>query len=107
MDRENKMEFKLTADEVCIDQNDELGTLDLFYFLVEDEAFEKLEQTSEVLQKTYDLFKNIYGEDGSKFADKLAEKLSNKIFKVNLEGHYDGNNNTQESGTSSVPDAGE
>lgn len=73
----------------------------------QDEAFEKLEQTSEVLQKTYDLFKNIYGEDGSKFADKLAEKLSNKIFKVNLEGHYDGNNNTQESGTSSVPDAGE
>lgn len=39
---ENKMEFKLTADEVGIDQNDELGTLDLFYTLVEDEAFERL-----------------------------------------------------------------
>ena len=38
----NKMEFKLTADEVGIDQNDELGTLDLFYTLVEDEAFERL-----------------------------------------------------------------
>lgn len=36
------MEFKLTADEVGIDQNDGLGTLDLFYTLVEDEAFEKL-----------------------------------------------------------------
>lgn len=39
---ENKMEFKLTADEVGIDQNDGLGTLDLFYTLVEDEAFERL-----------------------------------------------------------------
>lgn len=37
-----EMEFKLTADEVGIDHNDELGTLDLFYTLVEDEAFEKL-----------------------------------------------------------------
>lgn len=39
---ENKLEFKLTADEVGIDQNDGVGTLDLFYILVEDEAFEKL-----------------------------------------------------------------
>ena len=36
------MEFKLTADEVSVDRNDGLGTLDLFYTLVEDEAFEKL-----------------------------------------------------------------
>ena len=36
------MEIKLTADEVDIDQNDGLGTLDLFYTLVEDKAFEKL-----------------------------------------------------------------
>ena len=36
------MEFKLTADEVGIDQNDLIGTLDLFYTLVEDESFEKL-----------------------------------------------------------------
>lgn len=42
MNKENKMEFKLTADEVGIDQNDGLGTLDLFYTLVEDEAFKKL-----------------------------------------------------------------
>ena len=42
MDKENKTEIKLTADEVGIDQNDDLGTLDLFYTLVEDEAFEKL-----------------------------------------------------------------
>ena len=41
-DEENNMEIKLTADEVGIDQNDELGTLDLFYTLVEDEAFERL-----------------------------------------------------------------
>ena len=39
---ENNMEIKLTADEVGIDQNDDLGTLDLFYTLVEDKAFEKL-----------------------------------------------------------------
>lgn len=35
-------EIKLTADSVCITQNDELGIFDLFYTLVEDEAFEKL-----------------------------------------------------------------
>lgn len=39
---ENDMEVKLTADEVGIDQNDGLGTLDLFYTLAEDEAFERL-----------------------------------------------------------------
>lgn len=42
INEENKIEFKLTADEVGIDQNDGLGTLDLFYTLVEDEAFKKL-----------------------------------------------------------------
>lgn len=42
MYKADKMEFKLTADEVGIDQNDELGILDLFYTLVEDGAFEKL-----------------------------------------------------------------
>lgn len=36
------MEIKLTVDSVCIDQNDELGVFDLFYTLVEDEAFEEL-----------------------------------------------------------------
>lgn len=41
-EEENEMEIKLTADEVGIDQNDSLGTLDLFYTLVEDEAFEKM-----------------------------------------------------------------
>lgn len=39
---ENEMEIKLTADEVGIDQNDGLGTLGLFYTLIEDEAFERL-----------------------------------------------------------------
>lgn len=41
-DEENNMEINLTADEVGINQNDELGIFDLFYTLVEDEAFEKL-----------------------------------------------------------------
>ena len=41
-DEENNMEIKLTADEVGIDQNDGLGTFDLFFTLIEDEAFEKL-----------------------------------------------------------------
>lgn len=40
-DGENEMEVKLTADEAGIDQNDVVGTLDLFYTLVEDESFEK------------------------------------------------------------------
>ena len=39
---QKETKFKLTADEVGIDQNDELGVLNLFYTLVEDEAFEKL-----------------------------------------------------------------
>ena len=39
---QKETKFKLTADEVGIDQNDELGILNLFYTLVEDEAFEKL-----------------------------------------------------------------
>lgn len=39
---ENDMEVKLTADEVGIDQNDGLGTLDLFYTLAEDDAFKRL-----------------------------------------------------------------
>ncbi len=41
-DEENNMEIKLTADEVGIDQNDGLGTFDLFFTLIEDKAFEKL-----------------------------------------------------------------
>lgn len=41
-DEKNNMEIKLAADEVGIDQNDELGIFDLFYTLVEDEAFKKL-----------------------------------------------------------------
>ena len=41
-DKGNKMEFKLTADEVGINPNDELGIFELFYTLAEDEIFEKL-----------------------------------------------------------------
>lgn len=66
-DKGNKMEFKLTADEVGIDQNDGLGTLDLFYTLVEDEAFEKL---GEELFKAQMLeFSDEFGNDPDEVED--------------------------------------
>ena len=66
-DEENEMEIKLTADEVGIDQNDGLGTFDLFYTLVEDESFEKL---GEELYKAQMLeFSDEYGNDPDEVED--------------------------------------
>ena len=44
----------------------------------------------EYSKKQYELFKKIYGEDGSKFAEILAEKISSKIFKVEISGGNSG-----------------
>lgn len=66
-DEENKMEFKLTADEVGIDQNDKLGIFDLFYTLIEDESFEKL---GEELDKAGELeFSDENGFDSDEIED--------------------------------------
>lgn len=79
-----KMEtIKLTADSVCIKQNDELGILYLFYTLAEDEAFEKL---GEELFKAQTLeFSDENGNDPDEVEDWFFDhsKIADCGFKAN------------------------
>lgn len=67
-DEEKYMEIKLTADEVGINQNDELGIFDLFYTLIEDEKFEKL---GEELNKAGEL--KFSDENGNYDPDEIED----------------------------------
>ena len=59
--------MELTADLVGVDQNDELGTFDLFYTLDEDEAFKKL--GSELFKAQMLKFSDEYGNDPDEVED--------------------------------------
>lgn len=53
--------MELTADSVCIKQNDELGIFELFYTLDRDEVFEKLE--SELFKTHVLMYSDEYEDD--------------------------------------------
>lgn len=79
-------EFKLTADFVGIDQNEGLGVFDVFYTLVEDEAFEEL---------GYELFKagqlmdsDEYGNDPDEVEDWFFENSRVTEWKATAEEFY-------------------
>jgi len=65
------MEIKLTADSVGIDQNDELGVFDVFYTLVEDEAFEEL--GNELFKAEQLMDSDEYGNDPDEVEDWFFE----------------------------------
>ena len=65
------MEIKLTADSVCIDQNDNLGVFDIFYTLVEDEAFEEL--GNELFKADQLMDSDEYGNDPDEVEDWFFE----------------------------------
>ncbi|AVJ48897.1 hypothetical protein [Lactobacillus phage PMBT4] len=65
------MEIKLTADSVGIDQNDDLGVFDVFYTLVEDEAFEEL--GNELFKSEHLMDSDEYGNDPDEVEDWFFE----------------------------------
>lgn len=65
------MEIKLTADSVGIDQNDDLGVFDVFYTLVEDEAFEEL--GNELFKAEHLMDSDEYGNDPDEVEDWFFE----------------------------------
>lgn len=84
-----ELEFKLTpdADWIGIDQNDKLGIFDVFYTLVEDEAFERL--GDELFKSGYLMYSDPeYGNDPDEVEGWFFENSKVTDWKVRAEEFY-------------------
>jgi hypothetical protein len=62
-----------------------------------------MENNSEYIKKHYDLMMNIYGKDGSKFADMLSEKIANRVMQVKITNLPTGESSSNDENRSTTP----
>ena len=78
--------MELTADSVCIKQNDELGIFELFYTLDRDEVFEKLE--SELFKTHVLMYSDEYEDDLDEVEDWFFDNSEVSEYDAKAEEFY-------------------